>query len=101
MRIIIAGAGRGGLNLGVHLQRGGHNVSVVDRDPVVAQRAFELSGIVAHTGDATDVAVLKQAKEKGVEKPFLSGVKAKEWQRVMIIRRWRCCVRRSKARCCG
>lgn len=62
MRIIIAGAGRGGLNLAVHLQRTGHNVTVVDRDATVAQRAFELSGIVSLTGDATDVSVLKQAE---------------------------------------
>lgn len=62
MRIIIAGAGRGGLNLAVHLQRSGHNVAVVDRDATVAQRAFELSGIVSHIGDATDVTVLKQAE---------------------------------------
>lgn len=61
MRIVIAGAGRGGLTLGVHLQQSGHAVSVVDRDPHVAQRAFELSGIVAYAGDATDVSVLKQA----------------------------------------
>lgn len=62
MRIIIAGAGRGGLNLAVHLQRIGHNVTVVDRDAAVAQRAFELSGIVSLTGDATDVSILKQAE---------------------------------------
>jgi len=60
MRIVIAGAGRGGLNLGIHLQRIGHTVSVVDKDPAVAERAFEQSGIVSHAGDATDVAVLKQ-----------------------------------------
>jgi len=62
MRIVIAGAGRGGLNLGVHLQRIGHAVSVVDRDPAVAQRAFEQSGVVALAGDATDVAILKQTE---------------------------------------
>jgi trk system potassium uptake protein TrkA len=62
MRIVIAGAGRGGLSLAVHLQRSGHAVTVVDRDPAVAQRAFEQSGIVALSGDATDVAILKQTE---------------------------------------
>jgi len=62
MRIVIAGAGRGGLSLAEHLQRSGHSVSIVERDPAVAQRAFEQSGIVAFSGDATDVAVLKQAE---------------------------------------
>jgi len=60
MRIVIAGAGRGGLNLAVYLQRSGHTVMVVDRDAAVAERAFELYGIVALAGDATDVSVLKQ-----------------------------------------
>jgi trk system potassium uptake protein len=62
MRIVIAGAGRGGLALAVHLQRSGHSVTIVDRDLAVAERAFEQSGIAAFAGDATDVAVLKQAE---------------------------------------
>src|SRR4029079_12451777 len=62
MRIVIAGAGRGGLNLAVHLQRSGNSVAIVDRDPAVAHRAFEQSGTAAFSGDATDVAVLKQAE---------------------------------------
>lgn len=62
MRIVIAGAGRGGLNLAVHLQRSGHTIAIVERDTTIAQRAFEQSGIVAFSGDATDVAVLKQAE---------------------------------------
>lgn len=62
MRIVIAGAGRGGMSLAVHLQRSGHSVSIVDRDPSVAERAFEQSGIVAFAGDATDVATFKQAE---------------------------------------
>ncbi len=62
MRIVIAGAGRGGLNLAMYLQRIGHAVAIVDRDPAVAQRAFEQSGVVALSGDATDVAILKQTE---------------------------------------
>ncbi|MEA2751763.1 MAG: binding domain, partial [Myxococcales bacterium] len=36
MRIIIAGAGRGGLGLAAHLQKQGHSVTVLDRDPLTA-----------------------------------------------------------------
>lgn len=62
MKIIIAGAGRGGLNLAVHLQDQGHSVLILERDPVVAQHATEAYGIVALTGDATDAAILRQAE---------------------------------------
>lgn len=62
MRIVIAGAGRGGLNLAVHLQRQGHSVLVLERDPVVANHASEAYGIVTLTGDATDAATLRQAE---------------------------------------
>lgn len=62
MRILIAGAGRGGLSVAIHLQSLGHVVTIVDRDPVVTRRAFEENGIVALAGDATDVALLGQAE---------------------------------------
>lgn len=62
MRIVIAGAGRGGLNLAVHLQRQGHSVLILERDPVVASHASEAYGIVSLTGDATDAATLRQAE---------------------------------------
>lgn len=62
MRIIIAGAGRGGLNLAVYLQRQGHSVIVLERDPQVVKQASEAWGIVTLTGDATDAAVLRQAE---------------------------------------
>ncbi len=61
MRIIIAGAGRGGLSLGIHLQRLGHAVTILDRDAQIAQRASEEHGIVALAGDATDAGLLRQA----------------------------------------
>ncbi len=61
MRIVIAGAGRGGLSLGIHLQKLGHAVSILDRDPHIAQRASEEHGIVALAGDATDAGLLRQA----------------------------------------
>ena len=54
MKIIIAGAGRGGLNLAVHLQKGGHAVVVLERESSIAQHASEAYGIVTLTGDATD-----------------------------------------------
>jgi len=62
MKIIIAGAGRGGLNLAVHLQNQGHSVLILERDPAVAQHATDAYGIVALTGDATDAATLRQAQ---------------------------------------
>jgi trk system potassium uptake protein TrkA len=62
MRIIIAGAGRGGLNLATHLQKQGHSVTVIERDAAIVVRAAEQIGVVALTGDATDVAMLSQAE---------------------------------------
>lgn len=62
MKIIIAGAGRGGLNLGVHLQKRGHGVVVLERDPVIAQHASEAYGMVTLLGDASDAAILRQAE---------------------------------------
>ncbi|MFO0677483.1 MAG: TrkA family potassium uptake protein [Polyangiaceae bacterium] len=59
MRVHIAGAGRGGLSVAIHLAGAGHSVTIVDRDPNVAKRAFELYGIVAMQGDATDASVVK------------------------------------------
>ena len=61
MRIIIAGAGRGGLSLGIHLQGLGHAVTILDRDTAIAQRAQNEHGLVALSGDATDAALLRQA----------------------------------------
>jgi trk system potassium uptake protein len=62
MKIIIAGAGRGGLTLAIHLQKRGHVVVLLERDPIVAQNAAEAFGIVTLVGDATQAAVLHQAE---------------------------------------
>lgn len=62
MRIVIAGAGRGGLSLAVYLQNQGHGVVIVERDPIVVQHASETYGIVTLLGDATDAATLRQAE---------------------------------------
>ncbi len=62
MKIVIAGAGRGGLNLAVYLQNRGHLVVVLERDPLVAAHASETYGIVTLTGDATDASTLRQSE---------------------------------------
>jgi trk system potassium uptake protein TrkA len=62
MRIIVAGAGRGGLNLAAHLQQQGHALTVLDRDAATVERAAEQIGVVGLMGDATDVATLSQAE---------------------------------------
>ncbi len=61
MRILITGAGRGGLSLAVHLQEVGHAVTIIDREPDIVKRASEEHGIVALVGDATDAGILAQA----------------------------------------
>jgi len=62
MRILIAGAGRAGLSVAEHLSRSGHQVTVIDRDPLVCARATNQLGIVAFTGDAADAALLTEAE---------------------------------------
>jgi trk system potassium uptake protein TrkA len=62
MRIIVAGSGRGGLNLAAHLQQQGHALTVLDRDAATVERAAEQIGVVGLMGDATDVATLSQAE---------------------------------------
>lgn len=64
MRIIVAGAGRGGLSLAAHLQGQGHAVTVIEREPAVVARAAEQLGVVALTGDATDVGTLTLAEPR-------------------------------------
>ncbi|WP_394848408.1 TrkA family potassium uptake protein [Pendulispora brunnea] len=61
MRVLIAGAGRAGLSVGGHLRTTGHEVIIIDRDPLVAKQAFERHGLVAITGDATDAGLLQEA----------------------------------------
>ncbi len=62
MRVLIAGAGRGGLGVAVHLRGLGHAVTIVDIDGAVALRASEEHGIVALTGDATDASLVRAAE---------------------------------------
>lgn len=62
MRVVIVGAGRGGLNVAVYLREQGHDVTIVDRDPVVTRRAFEEHGLVSLAGDATEPSLLHAAE---------------------------------------
>jgi trk system potassium uptake protein TrkA len=61
MRIVIAGAGKGGLSVATHLRAQGHAVTVVDRDRTIISRAFEQHGLVALLGDATEPSILREA----------------------------------------
>ncbi|HSO32035.1 MAG TPA: TrkA family potassium uptake protein [Labilithrix sp.] len=61
MKILITGAGRGGLSLAVHLQGAGHDVTVIERDVAITQRAANEHGLVVLVGDATSSEVLEQA----------------------------------------
>jgi trk system potassium uptake protein TrkA len=62
MRILIAGAGRAGLSVAAYLASAGHQVTVIDRDPLVCSRATNQLGIVAFVGDAADAAILAEAE---------------------------------------
>ncbi|WP_437997387.1 TrkA family potassium uptake protein [Sorangium sp. So ce185] len=62
MRVLIAGAGRAGLSVAVHLAKTGHDVTIVDRDESIANSAFERHGLVSLVGDATDAGLLKEAE---------------------------------------
>lgn len=61
MRIVIAGAGRGGLSLGIHLQSRGHSITLIERDAATARRASEDHGMVTLVGDATETAIVRQS----------------------------------------
>ena len=62
MRVLIAGAGRAGLSVAAYLTTEGHQVTVIDRDPLVCARAKDQLGIVALIGDAADAAILSEAE---------------------------------------
>ena len=62
MRVFIGGAGHAGLSVAIHLRDAGHEVTVVEREPLTARRALEHHGLVALTGDATSAEVLREAE---------------------------------------
>jgi trk system potassium uptake protein TrkA len=61
MRIVIAGAGRAGVAVAVHLRQGGHDVTVIDRDAEMTRRAYEEFGLVSLHGDAVEPSTLHAA----------------------------------------
>jgi trk system potassium uptake protein TrkA len=67
MRIVIAGAGRAGLSVAAYLTDAGHQVTVIDKDPLVCARAKDQLGIVALVGDAADAAILAEAEIRHAE----------------------------------
>ncbi|MEI9948685.1 MAG: TrkA family potassium uptake protein [Pseudomonadota bacterium] len=67
MRILIAGAGRAGLSVAGYLTSSGHQVTVIDRDPLVCARVKDQLGIVALLGDAADSAILTEAEVRHAE----------------------------------
>lgn len=62
MRVLIVGVGRAGLSIAQHLSASGHEVTVIDRDRAIVERASEQYGLIALVGDATDTAVLHDAE---------------------------------------
>jgi trk system potassium uptake protein TrkA len=62
MRVLIVGAGRAGLSIAQHLSASGHEVTVIDRDRAITERASEQYGLIALAGDATDTEVLEDAE---------------------------------------
>jgi len=62
MRTLIAGAGRAGLAVATHLRDAGHEVTIIDRDAASAERAFDLHGLVAIVGDASEARVLEESR---------------------------------------
>jgi trk system potassium uptake protein TrkA len=62
MRVLIVGVGRAGLSIAQHLSGSGHEVTVIDRDRSITERASERYGLIALAGDATDTEVLEDAE---------------------------------------
>jgi trk/ktr system potassium uptake protein len=62
MRVLIVGVGRAGLSIAQHLSASGHEVTVIDRDRSITERASERYGLIALAGDATDTEVLEDAE---------------------------------------
>lgn len=76
MRVVIAGGGRVGAALAARLVQDKHNVTVIERDPVVCKQLFEELGVVTINGDATDARSLETAGIATAE--IAAGVLAKD-----------------------
>lgn len=61
MYIVVAGGGHMGTHLVGRLVSEGHDTVIVDVDAAVTERIFAEQGVVAVTGNATDLTVLEQA----------------------------------------
>lgn len=61
MYVVVAGGGHMGTHLVSRLVAEGHDTVVIDVNPEVTQRIFAEQGVVAVTGNATDVTILDQA----------------------------------------
>lgn len=64
MRVVIVGGGLAGTNLAVTLGRGGHDVTLIDREAGTAARGFSEHGLATILGDGTDPRVLAAADVK-------------------------------------
>jgi len=61
MYVVVAGGGHMGTHLLARLVAEGHETVAIDVNPEVTQRIFAEQGVVAVTGNATDVGILDQA----------------------------------------
>jgi trk system potassium uptake protein TrkA len=61
VRVIIVGGGLAGTELAHSLAESGHSVTLIDRDPGVAERGFAEHGFSTLVGDGTDTRVLRDA----------------------------------------
>lgn len=62
MRVVIAGAGAVGSFLAQDLQKNGHEILIIDRNPVTLERLAASDGITGIVGDSCEVDVLQRAQ---------------------------------------
>jgi trk system potassium uptake protein len=67
MRVIVAGLSDIGKNLAELLNKQGHEVLVIDRDPAKCAEIASGSDVMAITGDASQKSVLEEAGARGVD----------------------------------
>jgi trk system potassium uptake protein TrkA len=62
MRVVIAGAGAVGSFLAQDLQKNGHEILIIDRNPVTIERLAASNAITGIVGDSCEVDVLQRAQ---------------------------------------
>ena len=67
MRIVVVGAGVVGFHLAERLSGEGHDIHIVDEDPVLVRRIDERLNVQAVLGDASSPSVLKKADAEGAD----------------------------------